>query len=86
MKVTEIVVSRAVKINTAPYESTDVFASMKLTLEDMDLEDFSDQDRRELQAHVRDIVLDEVEHIVREKGMGDNPSRKAIAKRWGLGS
>ena len=88
MRIKEVVVSRSAKVNLGNYESTDVFASLKLELED-EVEEFSAEDYKEVQAHVRQLVLDEVEHVVREKGLGVKdgkvPSRRAIGKRWGLG-
>lgn len=66
MRIKEVVVSRSAKVNLGNYESTDVFASLKLELED-EVEEFSAEDYKEVQAHVRQLVLDEVEHVVREK-------------------
>ena len=87
-KLTEMVISRSVKINTGNYESTDVFCSFKAELENPDLDEFTEGDVEDLRKRVREAVLDEVVHIVHEKGMGvkdgKSPSRTAIAKRWGL--
>ena len=88
MRITEITMSRSVKVNTGNYESTDAFCSMRAVVDDPDLEEITDEDRIALAARVREAVLDEVVHIVHEKGMkgkdGSPPSRGSIAKRWGL--
>ena len=87
-KLTEVVISRSAKINTGNYESTDVFCSFKAELESVDLDEFTEDDIADLRKRVREAVLDEVVHVVYEKGMGvkdgKSPSRTAIAKRWGL--
>ena len=84
MKVTEVVVSRSVTRQVRPYESTTAFASLKLQLECPDIEEFTAEDYREIQAHVRDLVLDEIEHVVHSDKKYKDVSRRSIAKRYGL--
>ena len=84
MKITEIVVSRSCTRNLTNYENTNVFCSMKLELESVDLEEFCEKDIASLQDRVREVVLDEMVKIVHSKPEHAAVTKEAIARRYGL--
>lgn len=80
MLVKEIVISRAVKINTGNYESTDHFLSMKAEIDGLDDEASA---AAELNAHVERAMVAQLVRAYKVRGKKDMTAEK-VARHHGL--
>lgn len=78
MKITEVVVSRTVRVNLGDYQSVDFFVSMKATPDGSNLEAV----RAQLSQNVDMAVARDIAANFKRRGKG--LSREQIAKRYGL--
>ena len=80
-RITEIAVSRSVKLNLGDYESTDLFTSMKVELEPED--DAVEERKKLVQTVERAMVAQTLAHL---KARSKAVDRAYVIKRYGFGS
>ncbi len=81
MKVTEIAVSRSVRMNTGNYEGTEHFVSMKAEVDELD--DVAEE-ARALAATVERTMVTQLVRSYRVRGKTTMSDPKAVARHHGL--
>jgi hypothetical protein len=81
VRVTEIVASRSVKVNTGDYENTDHFLSMRAELDELDT---PDQAAQELAAQVEESLAKQLLAHYRARGKKALADLAAVKKHHGL--
>lgn len=81
IRITEVVVSRSVKINNGDYQSTDLFLSAKAEA-DGNGESIDRDEINKIARAVESTMLDWLINVFKQKGKSSSPY--AIAKMFGL--